>query len=107
MTDWFSPEVAPMFSFLSLTAAVASFDHFAQRGEHRGLVTAVYAATAIFGAVLLAAGLAALATGQRWHVVFPLTFAGGIIVLACGWSLATLKSVYSKSELRRSVAKDL
>jgi hypothetical protein len=107
MTDWFSPEIAPFFSFLSLTASVASLDYFARRGEHRGLVTVVYAGTALFGAVLLAAGLIALAYGQRWYVVFPLTFVGAVILPACLWSLFDLKRVYSAAELRRSVAKDL
>jgi len=107
MTDWFSPEIAPFLSFLSLTGGVASLDYFARRGEHRGLVTAVYAGTALFGAALLAAGLVSLASGQRWYVVFPLSFAGAVILPACLWSLFDLKRVYSVAELRRSVAKDL
>jgi hypothetical protein len=107
MTDWFSPEVAPYFSLLSLTAGVAGFDYFARRGEHRGLVTTAYAATAVFGAILLAAGLVGLATGQPWYVPFALGFSGAVILPSCLWAIINLKRVYSESELRRSLAKDL
>jgi hypothetical protein len=107
MTDWFSPEVAPFFSLLSLTGGVASLDHFARRGELRSVVAAVYAATAVFGAALLAAGLVALAAGQPWYVPFALAFPGAVILPACLWALFDLKRVYSQAELRRSVAKDL
>jgi hypothetical protein len=107
MTDWFSPEIAPMFALLSLTAGVASFDYFAKRGQHRALVTTAYVAAALFGAVLLAAGLIALATGQRWHVVFPFSFAGAVILPCCIGAIIDLRRVYSESELRRTVARDI
>jgi len=105
--DWFSPEIAPMFSLLSLTAAVSALDHFARRGLHKPLVTITYAVGAAAGLLLLAAGLVALAVGQRWFVIFPLTFAGAVMTVMFLWSLLDLKRIYSDAELRRSLARDI
>ncbi len=105
--DWFSPQTATWFSLLSLTASIAGLDYFARRGQLRGTLTAVYAATALAGLALLAAGLYALVSGQPWHVSFALAFPGAIIMSAFAWALLDLDHVYREAELRRSVARDI
>ena len=107
MDAWIAPETAPWFSLLSLTASVAGLDHFAQRGQLRGIVSTVYGATALIGLALLAAAAIALASGQRWHVPFALGFPGAIMLVACTWAFFDLGRVYGEAELRKSIAKDI
>ena|SRR5690349_3154353 len=104
---WFAREIAPYFSLLSLTAAVALLDVFVQRGEHRGLVRACYTVSALAGLALLAAGAVALATGQPWYVEFALGFPGAVMFPACGWAALRLDAAYSAAEHRRTIAKDI
>ena len=105
--DWFSPEIAPMFSLLSLTAAISSLDYFAKRGRHRAVVTISYAVGAFVGFLLLVAGAVALTTGQRWYVIFALGFPGVVMLPTLLWALLDLKRVYGEAELRRSLARDI
>ncbi len=97
MDAWISPEIAPWFSFFSLTSVGATLAVFVRRGEHRALVTAVWSAMALVGVVMLAGFLAGAAMGQP----FP------VLSLVYGWSVARLGKAYSASELRRTMAKDI
>lgn len=107
MHPWISPDIAPYFSFLSLLAIFSVVQQLALRGIHRRLVTGTYIVGTLIGCVLLVAGIAAIATGQPWHVQFALGFPGAISFGCFAWALARLGKIYSAAELRRSVAVDL
>jgi hypothetical protein len=107
MDAWISPEIAPWFSFFSLTSVGATLAVFVRRGEHRALVTAVWSAMALVGVVMLAGFLAGAAMGQPWYVLIALGVPGVVLSLVYGWSVARLGKAYSASELRRTMAKDI
>jgi hypothetical protein len=107
MDAWISSEAAPWFSFLSMTSLGAALSIFAKRGEHRGLVTAVWGAGALAGLVLLAAALAGAAMGQPWWVLLALGVPGVVLTPVYGWSVLTLDKAYAASEIRRTMAKDI
>jgi hypothetical protein len=108
MTEvWFPAQIAPYFSLLSLVALISCLEAFAQRGEHRAVVTLAYRAAAAFGFVLLLAGIWAFVIHQPWHVWFTLGFSGGVIFPICIWALARIGKLYQGAELRRSIADDL
>jgi hypothetical protein len=107
MDAWISSEVAPWFSFLSLTSLGATLSIFVKRGEHRGLVTVVWGAGALAGLVMLAAALAGAAMGQPWWVLLALGLPGVVMSTTYGWSVLTIGRMYEASELRRTMAKDI
>jgi hypothetical protein len=108
MTEaWFSAHTAIYFSFLSLTALVATLEVFARRGKYRGFVLAVHTIMAAGGLALLLLGVYALAIGQPWYVWYALGFSGAVIFPAGVWSRVRLAATYRDSEMRSSVSRDL
>lgn len=81
-------------------------------GTLAGLGTAkrvvVYGAIAMicFGVILLLAGIAAVVSGQPYHVYFPLLLTGSISALVFGLNLPTIRRRYEQQELQRMSAMD-
>src|SRR5262245_30000108 len=107
MDAWISPNIAPLFSFFSLTSLGATLVVFVRRGQHRGLVTFAWGAGALLGLVMLAGFIAGAVMGQPWYVLVALGVPGVVLSSVYGWSVLTLDKAYAASELRRTMAKDI
>jgi hypothetical protein len=107
MDAWISPEIAPWFSFFSLTSLGGILAVFVRRGQLRALVTAVWGAGAVVGVVMLAGALAGAAMGQPWWVLIALGVPGLVLSTVYGWSVLTLDKAYAASEMRRTMAQDI
>jgi hypothetical protein len=76
-------------------------------GKHRGLVMGLMLAGTIFGAILFAAGVGALATRQPYAVYYPLTLAGGLAAVLFTALRPGVRRRYDALERRRRRAKDV
>lgn len=79
----------------------------APRGRAKGVIFAAFGLVVVAGAIALCAGLIALATGQPWHVWYPLVLIGGIISVVVPVQLPALRGRYRQAELRRLQAEEL
>jgi len=107
MNEWFGPDVAMWFSFLSLLSIASALEPLAKRGKQRAVVTGVYYAGLGVGVVLLGLGAVAALLGQPWYVAFPLLLSGVVTTPAFGWGLRTIARAYEEAEARRIVTKNL
>lgn len=107
MTEWFTPETARWFSFLSLLSLAALTAPWVHQGRHKTFVMSLYFASIALGALLLAvAGIASLAGQPAW-VVRPLLLSGVVIAAVFAGTLGNVRASYTKAEERRMLARDL
>jgi len=107
MTPWFSVEVAPFFSLLSLLAVVSVLERYAKQGRYRSAVITTYAAGVGLGGLLVLAALVALVLGQPRYVQGTLAFTGSIVGVVFATAIRQVRRAYTHAELRRTVATDL
>ena len=107
MNPWFSSDIAPFFSLLSLLATVSILERYAKQGRHRLAVMATYVSGLVLGGLLLAAGGVAVLVSQPRYVVGTLAFSGIVLVLVFAAAVKEIRRVYTDAELRRTVATDI
>lgn len=110
MEPWFDREILRYLIVaiaLGFTLPGAALQYWAERGLHKSASMAISVAGGVIGAFALIAAIAAQTLGQPQYVV-SLFFVSGVVIFAVylGTIPETLK-LYSKSELNRSLAKDL
>ena len=110
MEPWFDREILRYLIVaiaLGFTLPGAALQYWAERGQHKSISLAISVGGGILGALTLIIALAAQALGQPPYVV-SLFFVSGVVIFAAylGTIPETLK-LYRKSELNRSLAKDL
>ena len=71
----------------------------------RFMLTLTLALTCL-GAVSVVAGIAAVVTGQPYHVYFLPLLIGGIVTLLCGANYPALKRRYEQQELQKISTRD-
>ena len=79
----------------------------APRGRAKGFIVGAFVGMSLVGAAVLCAGVVALATGQPWHVWYPLVLIGGIVVIVLPMQLPALRARYRQAEMRRLEAEEL
>jgi len=104
---WFSPAVAPWFSFLSMLAILEGLLSYADKGKHRTVVMAVWYGVLGLGAALVGSAIVALAIGQPIYVVATLAFSGLVIGTVFASYLPGIGRRYREAELRGTIASDL
>ena len=67
----------------------------------------VHATLFIAGALSLVAGLVALASGQPYHVWYPLVLLGGIPTLVFGFLWPAMRQRYIQAEQRALAAEEI
>lgn len=107
MNEWFGPDVAQWFPWLSLMSLVALVAPWVAKGRHKTLVTGIYVASIAFGVLLLAAGLIGRFIEQPEHVSGPLTLAGVVITVVFAATMPVIVKGYAKAEERKIVARDI
>ncbi len=108
MTDaWFSAEVAPWFSMISLLSLMAYLQKWAELGRRRTLVMRAYVAATVFGVLLLLGGILAVAVGQPDYVMYTLILSGSLTAGLFGMTVVRIRGLYQKAELHRTIANDL
>jgi len=80
---------------------------FAPWGKFKSQVLGFYMAIIIISAGLLAAGIAALASGQPYAVWYGLGFPGLLCLIIFGVLRGVVAKQYAAAELRRTMARDL
>lgn len=105
--QWFSPDVARYFSFLSLLALLAYFQPLAEQGKARALVLGSYFGATGLALLLCLAGLIAALMAQPSHVYGTLLFAGGLTAILLAYYDWKMIQTYKEADLHRSVASDL
>lgn len=107
MNEWFGPEVARLFPWLSLMSLAAISAIWIERGQHRKLVTGIYVLSIAFGGLLLAAGLTARVVEQPGHVAGPLLMSGVVITAVFAATWPVVRNGYAKAEQRKILARDM
>jgi len=108
MTEaWFSQDVAPYFSMLSLLAASQGLLRYAERGTRRGLVYSAWYSALGLGALLVGAAVVALVIDQPTYVIATLAFTGLLVGGVFTWYLPVIARLYRAAELRGTIASDL
>lgn len=107
MTEWFSPEVGPWFSMLSLLSLYACTAPWIAKGQHKTLVTSLYFSAIGLGLVFLVASLIARLLGQPQHVVWPLLMSGVVITAVFVAVMPTIFRGYAQAEQRKIIARDI
>jgi len=107
VNEWFSPETAKYFSFLSLISLMALMSYWVRQGRHRALVVGSFLASIILDGVLLAGAAIAWFFEQPVWVVRPMALSGFVITLVFAATLSSIRKGYAESEQRRIVAKDI
>lgn len=110
MEPWFDREI---LQYLTVAIAIgfampgALLQYWAERGLHKSLSLAVSIIGGVIGGIALVLAIAAKSMGQPDYVA-TLFFVSGVVIFGCylGTIPETLK-LYRKSELNRSLAKDL
>ena len=110
MDPWFDREILRYLIVaiaLGFTLPGAALQYWAERGMHKTVSMAISISGGVIGAVSLVAAIAAQLGGQPQYVV-SLFFVSGVVIFAAylGTIPETLK-LYRKSEMNRSLAKDL
>jgi len=107
VSEWFSPETAKYFSFLSLISLMALMSYWVKQGRHRALVVGSFIASIAFGGALLAGAAIAWIVDQPVWVVRPMALSGFVIMLVFAATLGSIRKGYEESEQRRIIAKDI
>jgi hypothetical protein len=107
VNEWFSPETAKYFSFLSLLSLMAMMSYWVRQGRHRSLVIGSFIVSIVFGGVLLAGAAVAWSLEQPAWVVRPMALSGFVVTIVFAATLGTIRRGYEESEQRRIVAKDI
>ena len=104
---WFSQELAPWLSLLSLFSLLSYCNVWAQKGRNKELVLTLYKGSVALGVLLVLAGGMALLNGQPYWVWFSLLLAGGLLGGIMMWGTYQMIKVYEEAELRKTIASDL
>lgn len=107
MTEWFSPQVGPWFSLLSLLSVYSGTAPWIARGEHKTLVTRLYFGAIALGGLFLGASLLAWLQDQPAHVVGPLLLSGFVVTVVFVAVMPVVFKGYADAEGRKMLAKDL
>ncbi|HUF74344.1 MAG TPA: hypothetical protein VMR74_15785 [Gammaproteobacteria bacterium] len=107
MSEWFSPEVGPWFSWLSLMSLVAITSIWIERGQHKKLVTGIYIISVAVGGLFLVAGMVARVVDQPSYVVRPLLMSGFVITAVFAATWPVVLDGYRKAEQRKILARDM
>ncbi len=109
MIEWWTEESSTLIGALGGAAAGVIGGGFgslmgvcAPRGKLKSLVTSTHTLLVIASGVLLGAGIYANATGQPYHVFFPLMLAGSIGVSVLGALLPVTLFAYRAAAARAS-----
>jgi hypothetical protein len=110
MEPWFDRETLRYLAVaiaLGFSLPGGLVQYWAERGQHKSASLVISIAGGVIGGLFLAAALAAKFAGQPDYVA-NLFFVSGVVIFAVylGTIPETLK-LYRKSELNRSLAKDL
>lgn len=73
----------------------------AQKGKARGFVMGYYVFMLVLGVLSLGVGLAALAVDQPYHVWYPFTLMGAILLIVIASVWPAIKRQYRQAEQRR------
>ena len=107
MNAWFSPEIAPWFSFLSLFALLATVAPLAQKGKYKTLVTGVYGSAIALGlAFLIVTGLA-LSSAQPLYVFGPFLLTGTLLTVVFVATFPGMRRAYRDAENRKIIATNM
>ncbi len=108
---WWSADLGPIigassgiFGGLSGAASGAIASFFAARGRRRALVTGLFGVQALAGWIFFAIGVFAWASGQPFHVWFPLGFGGFMFAIVYTPLIFTVTQIYRQAEDRRLAA---
>jgi len=82
-------------------------NRFASKGKHRAFMMNAIRFTIGAGLVLLAFGLAALFSGQPYHVWYPLLLLGGIVTGVLFPCYFQVRRQYNETELKNMRLKDM
>jgi hypothetical protein len=107
MNEWFGPEAAPWFSWLSLMSLVAITSVWIEKGQRKKLVTAIYALSTAVGGLLLVAGLVATIVEQPAYVSRPLLMSGFVVTAVFAATWPVVLGSYRKAEQRKILARDM
>jgi hypothetical protein len=107
MNEWFGPDVAQWFPWLSLMSLTALVAPWVAKGRHKRLVNGIYITSIAFGVLLLAAGLIARFLEQPQHVSGPLMLAGVVITVVFAATMPVIVQGYAKAEERKMLARDI
>lgn len=110
MEPWFDREVLRYLIVaiaLGFTLPGGLLQFWAERGKHKKAALTISIAGGVIGAFALIAAVAAQAMGQPQYVV-SLFFVSGVVIFAAYFgTIPETLTLYRKSEMNRSVAKDL
>lgn len=104
---WFSLEIAPWLSLLSLFSLLNFTYGWAQKGHRRELVMNTYKGVVLFGLILVVVGIIAFFVNQPYWVWFSLILAGGLLAGLMVWGATQITKLYDEAELRKTIANDL
>ena len=79
----------------------------AQQGKARGAVLGFQLTFVVLGALTLIAGIVAAATGQPYHVFYPLLLLGGITTAVMGGLYPVMRKRYAEAEHRQLEAEEI
>lgn len=85
----------------------AAMGVMAPRGRYRRLLLGAQVGLVVLGVVILGAGVAAAATGQPFHVYYPLLLTGVVMSAVMGGLLPVTRAQYRRAEQRKLDAEAL
>jgi len=104
---WFSPEISPYFSLLSLLSLMALMSYWVRQGRHRRIVFgSFYVSIAVGVGFLLAAAIAWL-VDQPSYVASSLALTGFVITVVFAATIGVIRKGYDEAEQRRILARDI
>ena len=104
---WFSAQLAPYLSLLSLFSLLSYCQVWADKGKHKSAVMAAYWGVTALGVVLACLGALGFALGQPQWVWGSLMLSGLLLAGLMGWATVKIGHTYAEAELRRTIASDL
>lgn len=79
----------------------------AQKGQARRAVLGTHVALLVLGGLTLIAGIVAVASGQPYHVFYPLLLIGVITTAVLGGLFPVMRKRYAAAEHRRLEAEEI